>query len=95
MKEAVAEARIKIHETNPDAFEALLRYVYTGKMKLTSMKVEFIIEILGLANKYGFESLEESVSHFLHKSLTIHNACVIFDVALLYSQHKLLEGTGR
>lgn len=44
------------------------RYIYTGKLSLSSLKEELVLDILGLAHKYGFSELELSISEYLKVS---------------------------
>lgn len=44
-----------------------------------------MLEILGLANQYGFRELESSISDYLKAILSNYNVCMIYDVAMLYS----------
>lgn len=92
MKESACH-EIPVCDASAEAFEVLLKYIYTGKMSLSELKENYIIEILGLANKYGFLSLEKSISAHLHQSLTAANACDVYDVALLYSLDDLQKAT--
>ena len=93
MKETEMNIEINIGDTSSDAFEILLKYIYTGKMKISNVKETDIIDILGLANKYGFLALESALSSHLLLTLTIDNACVLYDVGILYSLVDLQSGT--
>lgn len=74
-----------------EAFKALLDYIYTGCMSLTKMKEENILDSLGLANQYGFETLELAISSYLTNSLSLKNCCAILDAARLYSLDTLSD----
>ncbi|KAI8480542.1 PREDICTED: BTB/POZ domain-containing protein 9-like [Branchiostoma belcheri] len=76
---------IPLPETSAIAFQALLRYIYTGKINLADLKEENILDVLGLAHKYGFLELEASISDYLRAILNIRNVCMVYDVATLYS----------
>nr|CAB3226454.1 BTB/POZ domain-containing protein 9-like [Phallusia mammillata] len=93
MRESKGREPIVVHDATADAFELLLKYIYTGKMRLSDIKEAHVIEVLGLANKYGFPSLEKSISVHLRRTLTVANACGVYDVALLYSLQDLQEAT--
>uniref|UniRef100_A0A182J553 BTB/POZ domain-containing protein 9 n=1 Tax=Anopheles atroparvus TaxID=41427 RepID=A0A182J553_ANOAO len=71
------------------AFKALLRYIYSGCMSLAQMKEEHILDTLGLANQYGFDDLEKSISHYLRQVLSLGNVCAILDAARLYGLDSL------
>lgn len=68
-----------------DAFKALLGFIYNGRISLASLKEECLLDTLGLANQYGFESLELSISTYLTYNLSLDNCCAILDAAGLYS----------
>lgn len=71
------------------AFKTLLEYIYTGFMSLSQIKEEHILDTLGLANQYGFEALEEAISTYLKKKLSLENSCAILDAARLYNLETL------
>ncbi|XP_037935016.1 BTB/POZ domain-containing protein 9 [Teleopsis dalmanni] len=73
------------------AFKVLLKYIYSGHMPLSQMDEETILDILGLANQYGFTELEYAISDFLRRHLSLFNACAILDAARLYNLDKLTE----
>ena len=54
MREA-NQAEIELKDTPLRAFKHLLSYIYTGKMTLSNLKDDLILEILGLAHQYGFQ----------------------------------------
>lgn len=74
-----------------EAFKALLDYIYTGCMSLAKMKEENILDSLGLANQYGFESLELAISAYLTNNLSLKNCCAILDAARLYNLETLSD----
>ncbi|XP_031623823.1 BTB/POZ domain-containing protein 9 [Contarinia nasturtii] len=76
-----------------EAFKALLEYIYTGCMSLAKMKEENILDSLGLANQYGFETLELAISTYLTNSLSLKNCCAILDAARLYNLDTLSDFT--
>ncbi|XKL65076.1 hypothetical protein PGB90_005162 [Kerria lacca] len=61
-------------------------------LQLKGMEREdLILEILGLAHKYGFIDLETAISDFLRQALTIENCCLIYDSARLYNLRFLMH----
>jgi BTB/POZ domain-containing protein 9 len=81
---------IELKDTPLTAFKGLLRYVYMGHMTLGNQKDELILEILGLAHKYGFQDLEVSISDYLKANLSIKNVALVYDMASLYGLEPLL-----
>ena len=82
---------IELPETSADAFEALLKYIYFGRLNLLDLKEDTLLDVLGLAHQYGFVELEGAISDYLRAILSIYNVCMIYDVASLYSLHALKE----
>lgn len=86
------EAEVEIGDVlSVDAFRHLLSYVYTGRIHLADMGEEMLLDVLGLAHKYGFEELEEAISLFLRHSLSIRNVCLLYDASLLYGLTSLVK----
>jgi len=52
---------------------------------------EVVLDILGLAQQYGFVDLEVSISDYLQEILQIRNVCIIFDAARLYQLQFLTQ----
>lgn len=90
MKES-QQPQIDIIGTNVGAFKSLLKYIYTGKLSLASLKEDAILEILGLAHQYGFEQLENSICDYLVNSITNENVFSIYDCARLYQLGQVIE----
>ena len=82
---------IELKDTPLSAFKQLLKYIYVGQMTLSNQKDEQILEILGLAHKYGFQDLESSISDYLKAVLSIKNVCMVYDMASLYALEKLMH----
>lgn len=55
------------------------------------LQEEVILDILGLAQQYGFVDLEVSISDYLQEILQIRNVCIIFDAARLYQLQFLTQ----
>ncbi|XP_041353086.1 BTB/POZ domain-containing protein 9-like isoform X2 [Gigantopelta aegis] len=86
MKESLpGVTEIVLQDTPPVAFSSLLKYMYTGRMNLLDFKEENLLDILGLAHRFGFVELESSISDYLKAILNIKNVCVIYDLANMYS----------
>ena len=89
LKESQEKNEIVIKGVNSHAFKVLLRYAYTGKLKVGGVDLDRCVDILALANQYGYEDLEVSIANHLKESLTISNCCFIYNIALLYNQIQL------
>lgn len=74
-----------------EAFRALLRYIYSGHMSLSQMREEDVLDTLGLANQYGFTELENAISGYLRKILSLDNVCAVLDAARLYAFDNLMN----
>lgn len=48
-----------------------------------------MLDLLGMANKYGFQSLETAISDYLKVSLSLNNVCMVYDMASVYGLEKL------
>ena len=66
----------------------LLWYLTHPRMLLQE---EVVLEVLGLANQYGFVELQSAMSEYLKAVLHIRNVCLIFDIASMYGLHSLCE----
>ncbi|KAH7713671.1 BTB/POZ domain-containing protein 6 [Aphelenchoides avenae] len=64
------ETPVAIKDTNPAAFEAFLRFVYTGTTTITEADV---FPLLYLGKKYMVESLVKVVMNHLEKCITSEN----------------------
>jgi BTB/POZ domain-containing protein 9 len=91
MRESKPEAEIVLNEISAQSFGTLLKYLYTGRIFLRDLNEEHVLDLLGLAHKYGFLALESAISGYLKGSLDLHNICRIFDVACLYQLEEVLE----
>ena len=91
MRESKPEAEIVLKETSAQAFGTLLKYMYSGRIFLRDFSEEHVLDLLGLAHKYGFLALESAISGYLKNNLDLSNICRIFDVACLYQLNEVLE----
>lgn len=48
-----------------------------------------MLDLLGMANKYGFQSLETAISDYLRVTLSLNNVCMVYDMASAYGLDKL------
>lgn len=71
-------------------FKNLLSYIYTAKLSPGQMETEAILEVLALANLYGFGKLQRTLLEYLEKQLSDKNIPVISDQA---DQHSIGPST--
>ncbi|GLV39696.1 BTB (POZ) domain containing 9 [Carabus blaptoides fortunei] len=90
MREA-SQDEIELKGTPLQAFKVLLRYIYTGHMSLMSIREDVVLDTLGLANQYGFQDLETSISDHLRQILALRNVCAILDNARLFGLNQLVK----
>lgn len=83
------QPEIELVDTPLQAFQHLLRYIYTGQMCLSQLRDDLVLEILGLAHQYGFSDLERAVSDHLRAALSVRNSCLTYDTAALYGLEDL------
>ena len=92
LKESQADCNeIELANTGAVAFDHLLRYIYTGKINLTSFSEDILLEVLGLTHQYGFVELQSSISNYLKAVLNIRNVCLIYDIASMYQLTSLSD----
>ncbi|XP_033236718.1 BTB/POZ domain-containing protein 9-like [Drosophila pseudoobscura] len=64
-----------------EAFKLILGYLYSGKMTLSTLDVDTIIDVLDLAHLYGLQAVETGIGKYLQQNLSVSNVCTILDVA--------------
>ena len=74
-----------------NGFKSLMSYVYTGQLKLGELGLETILDVLLVANMYGFEELETALCVHLEQNLSIENVCPIYGRAHSLQFRKLSE----
>lgn len=72
-----------------EAFKAVLKFVYTGRISLVSLNLEQITEVCELADQYFFESLKQKISTHLIKMLSLDNCADILNASHLFSLNEL------
>lgn len=73
------------------AFRGLLKYIYSGRMSLSALKDDSILDMLGLADHFGFTELQAAISEYLVQVLSVANCCAILDAAALYNLEHLMQ----
>ncbi|XP_065844267.1 BTB/POZ domain-containing protein 9-like [Oscarella lobularis] len=82
------KSKIELPKADEVAFEALLRYFYTGKTEIDPNK---ITELVKLCDYYNVASLKEKCSRWLQSNLNPDNVGLYMDFAKLYDDklHRL------
>jgi BTB/POZ domain-containing protein 9 len=91
MRETNPANEIEITDCSSTAFDALLGYIYTGKMFLGEHRPEIVLELLSLAHKYGFLALESAIQGYLKAILDVKNVCQIFDLSAFFQLRDLFS----
>ncbi|EDW41174.1 GM25303 [Drosophila sechellia] len=64
---------------------------YSGTLLLSTLDEDPIIDVLGVANQYGFQDLKMAILNYLRQYLALDNVCMILDAARLYNLEKVTE----
>ncbi|XP_049822985.1 BTB/POZ domain-containing protein 6 isoform X3 [Aethina tumida] len=80
---------IAILDVQPDAFKALLEYIYTDKINLTSF--DQACELCYGAKKYMLPHLVEECTKYLWSDLYPKNACRAYEFAKLFEEPMLMD----
>ena len=59
------ENRVELKETSFEAFELLIKYIYTGKMHIPVNQIQLMLNVMELANKYDFPEVKNKIANFL------------------------------
>ncbi|KAL3254634.1 hypothetical protein MRX96_054159 [Rhipicephalus microplus] len=89
------QQEVTLQDTPLRAFQLLLRYIYTGQLRLAGLQECVVLEVLELAHQYGFLELESGVSAYLERVLGVRNVCRIYDRACLYQLSPLARACQR
>ena len=85
MKEASLN-RVDVVDIEPDIFQALLRFIYTDQVDLTSENSE---DLLSAANRYHLDLLKWNCETFLFQNLKTTNCCRLLCLADLHGATNL------
>ncbi|KAK3861980.1 hypothetical protein Pcinc_032112, partial [Petrolisthes cinctipes] len=80
---------VEILDVQPDAFRALLQYIYTDEINLRSF--DQVCEICYAAKKYMIPSLVEQCTEFIWRDLYPGNVCRAYEFAHLFEEPRLLD----
>lgn len=81
-----------------EAFKEVLRYIYTGRLQLSQMDIDTIIEVLNLSEMYGLSTVVVQIVDHLGQMLTMDSVSELMETArvlnccaLTDACHKLVE----
>ncbi|XP_058795953.1 uncharacterized protein LOC131666901 [Phymastichus coffea] len=80
---------IPIRDVQPEAFKALMEYIYTDRVDLGSF--ELACELCYCAKKYMLPFLVEECTKFLWCDLSLKKACRAYEFAKLFEEPVLME----
>ncbi|XP_063839296.1 BTB/POZ domain-containing protein 6-B-like [Ostrinia nubilalis] len=86
---AERDGPIPILDVHPDAFKALLQYIYTDKAELGSF--EMACSIYYGAKKYMLPYLEKECTWFISLNLRPKNVCRAYELGQLFDESLLME----
>uniref|UniRef100_A0A914GXA8 BTB domain-containing protein n=1 Tax=Globodera rostochiensis TaxID=31243 RepID=A0A914GXA8_GLORO len=69
-----SEKEVTLFDTPVQAFQAVLKYIYTGKLQLKSLELSLVLDMLALVHKYGFSELEAAIPEYLKSILKARNS---------------------
>ncbi|XP_050435259.1 BTB/POZ domain-containing protein 9-like isoform X1 [Adelges cooleyi] len=84
---------VPIKEGSPTSFKVLLEYIYFGRINLSILKSNIILELLILSNVWRFENLQFSLSEYLCNNIDVHIVSSLFSVALFYQLKELEDAS--
>lgn len=80
---------IAILDIRPDAFNALLVYIYTDEIKVDT--VDKACELCYAAKKYMLPQVVETCTRFIFKDLRPGNVCRAYEFARLFEEPRLMK----
>ena len=78
------ENRVELKETPFEAFQLLIKYIYTGKMQIPVNQIQLLLNVMELANKYDFPEVKNKIANFLKVHIQR-----IFDTSFSVHMHGL------
>lgn len=84
-----SDSDINIVDIQPEAFGAMLNYIYADDIKIQSF--DQACELCYIANKYMMPNLLKHCTSYIWKDVNYTNACRGYEFAKLFDQHQLME----
>lgn len=82
---------IVIPDVQPDAFQAMLEYIYSDRINISSF--DKACELCYVAKKYLLPHVVEQCTHFLWADLSPKNACRAYEFAKLFDEPRLMQSS--
>lgn len=82
---------IIIPDVQPEAFEAMLEYIYTDRITIGSF--DKACELCYVAKKYMLPHVVTRCTHFLWADLSPKNACRAYEFAKLFDEPRLMQSS--
>ena len=79
--EESTQKEIVLNDVPLKEFKLVMRYIYTGQLKMENLDVHTILETLGVAHLYGLEKLTDAICAHLGRNLTEQNVLKIYKKA--------------
>ncbi|XP_037810329.1 uncharacterized protein LOC119602725 [Lucilia sericata] len=82
---------IVIPDVQPDAFQAMLEYIYSDRINISSF--DKACELCYVAKKYMLPHVVEQCTRFLWSDLSPKNACRAYEFAKLFDEPRLMQSS--
>ncbi|XP_002133157.2 BTB/POZ domain-containing protein 9-like [Drosophila pseudoobscura] len=86
-----AETEIRLLEVPLEAFKVILGYLYSGTLPVSTLDLDSIFKVLGVANLYCLLEVESVLADHLKQNVAVDNVCRILETARLYGFSDLAE----
>ncbi|KAG7164795.1 BTB/POZ domain-containing protein 6-like 5 [Homarus americanus] len=80
---------LSLDDDQPEAFKCLLDFIYTDNINFTEVKLT--LQVYRLAHKYQLDKICQICSENLAEEITEENFPFVYDTALFFDDHKLLQ----
>ncbi|XP_050435258.1 BTB/POZ domain-containing protein 9-like isoform X2 [Adelges cooleyi] len=87
------ETKVPIKEGSATSVKVLLKYIYSGRINLSDLESNVVLELLILSNVYQFSNLQFSLTEYLLSNTDVHNVSTLLAVALYYQIKELEIGS--
>ncbi|CAM9491162.1 unnamed protein product [Ectocarpus fasciculatus] len=78
--------RVELRDVTPEGFEAIMTYVYTGKVSVDAANV---MDIFSLAHRFGMGELLKACAEVLDECMNCDDVCRVLEAAEYYGHDEL------